>query len=238
MRQLDELARDLDARGPAPDDHERHQASPGRVVGLRLRELEGAEDLAAQCQRVVERLERERVGAELVVTEVGGRGAAGHDEAVVADRQRLPELVDVHHPGVDVDVLYLAQDDAHGPVVAQHVPDGGCDLALRKDPRGHLVQQWLEKVVVGAVDDGDADRLSPECLDGEEPAEAAADDDDMVRTAGPAAVPAPAHRSRSTTVSTYAASGMDRTSSRVNHPTASVVPSTSGLSSPSQAATR
>ena len=45
-------------------------------------------------------------------------------------------------------------------------------------PGGHLVEQRLEQVVVAAVDQRDVDRLAAEEAGREEPAEAAADDDD------------------------------------------------------------
>ena len=43
-------------------------------------------------------------------------------------------------------------------VVAQHVADGRRDLPLREDAGGHLVQQRLEEVMVGAVDQRDPHR--------------------------------------------------------------------------------
>ena len=54
--QLLELPRHLDPGRAAADDHEGHEArgAPRRPLGLR--QLEGAEDLPAQGQRVVERL--------------------------------------------------------------------------------------------------------------------------------------------------------------------------------------
>ncbi len=38
--------------------------------------------------------------------------------------------------------------------MTENVPDSRCDLALRKDPGGHLVEERLEEVMVGTVDDG------------------------------------------------------------------------------------
>ena len=120
--------------------------------------------------------------------------------------------------------LHLAQDHAQRRVVAQHVADGGGDLALGEDPGGHLVEQGLEEVVVGPVDQGDADRRPLEGPGGEEAAEAAADDDDVVPRSRPSVPLTGAGPRRSGRSGPGAGS---RTSSRVNHPTASVVPSTS-----------
>ena len=74
---------------------------------------------------------------------------------------------------VEVDVLHLAQDHAQRRIVAEDVADGRCDLALREDPGGHLVEQGLEEVVVGPVDEGDPHRRPLEGPGGEEAAEAA-----------------------------------------------------------------
>ena len=137
--------------------------------------------------------------SELVVAEVGARGPAGDDEAVVADGQRFAELVDVDLAGLDVDVLHLPEDRAQVRVVPQDVADGRRDLALREDPGRHLVQQGLEEMVVGPVDEGDPHLGPLEGAGGEEPAEATPDDDDVVQP-GVDVGPGPCHRSRSTTI--------------------------------------
>ena len=76
----------------------------------------------------------------------------------------------------------------------------GRDLPFGEDARRHLVEQRLEEVVVGAVDDRDPDRLAAERPGGEEAAEAAADDHDVVAGVGAGAGACSQHRS--TTVST------------------------------------
>ena len=164
--------------------------------------------------------------------EEGGGGPAGHNEAVVVDGQGTPELVGPDLALLDVDLAHLGQQDGQVAQTAQHVTDGRRDLALRKDAGGHLVQQRLEEVVVGPVDDGDPHRRPLQRPGREEAAEAAAHDDDVVLGVRRA------HRRVFTTVSTYWARGSDDSSSSPNHPTASVVPSASGRSVPSQASTR
>ena len=62
-------------------------------------------------------------------------------------------------------------------VPAQDPANRRRDLALGEDPRRQLVEQRLEQVVVGAVDEGHVDLGTPQELGREEPAEAAADDD-------------------------------------------------------------
>ena len=191
--ELAQLARHLNARRAAADDDEGHEAPALLRIGLRLGQLERAEDLAPQRQSVVEGLHAAGGGAELVVAEIGARGPAGDDEAVVADGERLAEFVDVDLAGLGIDVLHLAEDHAQRRVVPQHVADGGCDLALGEDAGGHLVEERLKEVVVGPVDQGDADGRPLEGAGSEEPPEAGPDDDHMVP-------PVAAHGSRSTTI--------------------------------------
>src|SRR5699024_7147860 len=57
---------------------------------------------------------------------------------------------------------------------------GRCDLTFRQDTGRDLVQQWLEQVVVGAINDGDRDVLALELLCREQTAKTAADDDDVM----------------------------------------------------------
>ncbi len=107
------------------------------------------------------------------------------------------ELVGVHHAGVDVDVLDLRQDHAQVLVRAQHVADGRGDLALREDARRHLVQQGLEEMVVGAIDERDANGLPLEGSHGEKATEPAPDDHDVMAPLGRGVH---GHSLRSTTV--------------------------------------
>ena len=116
------------------------------------------------------------------MSEVRGRRPGGDHEAVVRDGQWPAELVGVDLSGLDVDGLHLGQDDAERAVVAQDVADRRCDLALREDPGRHLVEQWLEEVVVPPVDQRHPNRGTLEGTGGEEPAEPATDDDDVVAT--------------------------------------------------------
>ena len=66
------------------------------------------------------------------------------------------------------------------PLVAQHVAQRRRDVSLGEDPRRELVEQRLEQVVVGPVDERDVDVGPPQPLGGGESAEAAADDHHLV----------------------------------------------------------
>src|SRR3712207_9393008 len=61
----------------------------------------------------------------------------------------------------------------HGRVAlpAKRLPDGHRDLAGRHDGRGDLVEQRLEQVVIGAIDDRDVDRRMTQHACGLEPRE-------------------------------------------------------------------
>ena len=124
-----------------------------------------------------------RPARELVVTEVGLPGPGGDDQAVVGNREVLP----VGRIAVTVRAsrskpVDLGELDLDVALTAKDVADRRGDLALREDARGHLVEQRLEQVVVDPVDQGHLDWGAPQEACGEEPTEAASDDDDPVRT--------------------------------------------------------
>ena len=158
--ELRELPRHLHARRAAADDHEGHRGAgvarrPARPRPARRRRRCGRAGANASSSDFMRTMPR----AELVVAEVGGRGAAGHDEAVVADGQLLAELVDVDLRASRSMSLHLAEDHTHATGSCGSTSRiGRGDLALREDAGGHLVEQRLEEVVVGAVDDRDAHR--------------------------------------------------------------------------------
>ena len=72
--------------GPAPTTTKVKQLGLALGVGLELGRLEGLEDLAADGQRALERLQLGRVLLPFVVAEVGVLRAAGDDQRVVLER--------------------------------------------------------------------------------------------------------------------------------------------------------
>ena len=80
VRELGDLAGELDARGARADDDEGQPFGAGRLVGLQFGELERGQDPAADLERVVDRLQAGRVRLEGVVAEVGGGRAGGDDQ--------------------------------------------------------------------------------------------------------------------------------------------------------------
>ena len=66
-------------------------------------------------------------------------------------------------------------------LVTQYVARRHRYVTLGQHAGRDLVEQRLEQVVVGAVDDGDRDRLTAECLRCEQSAKPRADDHDPMR---------------------------------------------------------
>ena len=169
--------------GPCADDDERQPAAPRDGVGLALGHLECAEDPPAQLERVVDRLHPRRVVRELRMPEVRLARAGGDDQAVVGDLAAAIQRLDREAARAEIDGDDLAEHDAGVPLVAQHVAHRRRDVALGEDPRRDLVEQRLEQVVVGPVDERDVDVGAPQPPGGEEPAEAATDDRHLVTAA-------------------------------------------------------
>ena len=91
MGELGDLAGHLDPGGARADDDEGERPLALGGAGRELGELEGAEDPAAQLERVVDRLHAGGVLGEAVVPEVGLARSGGHEQAVVGgDRARGP----------------------------------------------------------------------------------------------------------------------------------------------------
>ena len=113
-----------------------------------------------------------------------GRGAArarGDDQRVVAEPERLAVRAGgVHGARVEVEAADLGEQHAGVVLPAQDAAQRRRDLGLGEDARRHLVEQRLEQVVVGAVDQRDLDRRAAQRARGGQAAEAAADDQDAV----------------------------------------------------------
>ena len=181
MGKLRDLPGKLHAGRSCADDDERQPGSANFGIGLALGELEGAEDPPAQLQRVVDRLHARRVPRELRVSEVRLLRAGGDNQAVIGDVAAPTERVDHQAPGLRVDPHNLAEDDRGVPLVPQDVADRRRDVALGQDAGRHLIEQRLEQVMVGAVDDCHIDMCAPKRLSGEQPGEPGADDHDTMR---------------------------------------------------------
>jgi hypothetical protein len=173
-RNLGQRAGQLHAGGPAAHHRERE---PGRALGLAARGLgmlEREQDAAAQRHRVVERLQARRVLGPLVVAEVGVRRAAGHQQEVIGQRCAVGQHDLARR---QVDARHFAQAHRHVALPAQDVAQRRGDVAGRQARGGHLVEQRLEQVVVGAVDQRDVERRLGQRARAPQAGKAAADHD-------------------------------------------------------------
>ena len=102
--------------------------------------------------------------------------ARGDDQVVVGDLAAAIQHFDREMVSVEIDSDDLAEHHAGIPLVAQDFAERRRDVALGEDPRRELVEQRLEQVVVGPVDERDVDIRPAQSLGGRESAEPAADD--------------------------------------------------------------
>ena len=183
-RQLGELAGELHARGARPHHDEGEPAAPRGGIALVLCHLESAEDPAPQLQGVVDGLHSRRIDGEFGVTEIRLAHAGGDDQAVIGNFSATLERVYSQKARADIDIHHLAREDPGVRLAAEDLADGGRDLTLGQNAGRQLVQERLEQVMVGPVDEGDIDIRSPQGLGGEQPAKAAAHDRDAMPPAG------------------------------------------------------
>ena len=116
------------------------------------------------------------------MAEVGGFRAGRDDQAVVV--QAFTPVED-HLAPLGVDIRYLGHQDVHVGAAPECRPDGSGAFARGNRTSRQLVEQGLEELVIGPVDQCHVDVGVPELPRGRQPAEAAADDDDAA--AGPVA---------------------------------------------------
>jgi hypothetical protein len=154
-------------------------------VGRDLGHLELGQDPVAQVPRVLDRLHPGGELGDVVVAEVRVGRARGDDEGVVGQSESAPvRSAPVHELLLHVDVGHLAQHRADVGHPADHPAQRGRDRPGRQDPGGDLVEQRLEEVVVGAVDERDVHEGAVEGARGVQPPEPAADHHDPVPRPG------------------------------------------------------
>ena len=177
LRDLGQRAGHLHARGARTHHGEGQPGLAACRVGFAFGLLEGGQHAAADGEGVAQGLEAGGVLGPVVAPEIAVRGAGGQDEVVEMD-----VLTAVQHHAVRgrVDGGHLAHQHrqvAARDLIAQDVADGRRDGGRRQAGRGHLVEQGLEKVVVGAVDDDDFDVRVRQGFGRLQATEAATDDD-------------------------------------------------------------
>ena len=117
--------------------------------------------------------------------EIGLPDPDGHDQVVVRELDARPPGPGGDDPvgdGIDVDDLGELAPDVALP--GEEPPQRNGDLALEKHSGSQLVEQRLEQVVLGAVDQDDLDRRPAQRPGREEPGKSAAYDDHPARLTG------------------------------------------------------
>src|SRR4030095_6470991 len=172
-------ARHLDARGARTDEYERQQVAMGKWIFFGLGLLERLQDLVADRLRIREGLQTRRVRLELLVTEVAVRGAGGEDQGVVLDRHSLAlRTVDEDQLPYLVDTNDLSHDHRRVLLPVQDLAKRCRDLRWRQGRNRNLVEQRLEEMVVGAIDQQDSNWRVAQRFRCSESSKSATDDDD------------------------------------------------------------
>jgi hypothetical protein len=87
----------------------------------------------------------------------------------------------MHQLSLGFDPIHLPQQDRDIGVLAQDPADRLCDLAWRENRGRDLIEEWLEQVVIAAVDQCDPDACYPaEALRDGKPAKAASDHENVM----------------------------------------------------------
>ena len=82
--------------------------------------------------------------------------------------------------GLEVEACYLCELDLDAVVTVEDAAQWRRDLALREDPRGDLVEQGLEEMVVVPVHERHPDRSAAQPSRCEQTTEASPDDQDSM----------------------------------------------------------
>ena len=158
--EVGELREGLDARVAGADEDEAQMAL--RVLGRKsgVGELELAQDVVAQVDRIREALEPERVLGEAGDGERAGDGPEGDDEALVPDPRRADLRLDVGRAGVEVERRRSSQDELGVPA---HHPERHHDVAGLQRPGCSLREDRRVEHEVLATDDGRAALAEEAC---------------------------------------------------------------------------
>ena len=138
--------------------------------------LERSQNLVAELSRVGEGFQARGIRCVLVVTEVAVLNPSRQYEVVVGQRERNPGHE--AHPFRNIHSRDGALNHGGVGLPAQHVPDRCPDVLGGEDRGGHLVEERLEDVVVGLVDQEHAGLTLTQSAGRGETAEAPAHDDD------------------------------------------------------------
>ena len=187
VSQLGQLASKLNTSRASADNDEGQQAlALSRIVG-QLGALKRADDAGTDFECVVDVLHARSKLGKVIIAEVGLASASGNQEVVVFPLGSLVTQFRSHNLLFDVDVGDIALDNTNVLNTVEDCTSGRSDFARGQDARCYLVEQWLEQVVVSAVDESDVDLGALQLLRREQATETRTDDD-HVRASGVRAV--------------------------------------------------
>jgi hypothetical protein len=161
------------------DERERQPSPPFLRVGGRVRHLERAVYPVPDRERVRDCIHPRRPAGEFIVAEIGLPDSGGHDEVVIAELDAITADACGDNPAAGrIKIDYLGHHAVDVPVFLEQVAQRSGDLTLGHDAGSALVEQGLEYVVLGAVDQRHRDVAALQPADREQPGESAADDHD------------------------------------------------------------
>ena len=99
-------------------------------------------------------------------------------QTVMGQRSRGLGAIEQHLLVLEVDAQHLGHQHLDVALLAQDAAQGARDRARRQSSRRHLVEQWLEEVVVVRIDERDSHRLTGERPHRRQPCEATPNDHD------------------------------------------------------------
>ena len=176
-RDLGDHAGELHAGGTATDDHEREQCVALACGARAFGRFERQQKPSAHLERIFDALEAGRVLLPLRVPEVPVPRARGEHEIVKRDLHRA--AVQRNPPRVRIDTIHVGHHHGHVGLIAQQRADRHADVRRVQHGGGDLIQQRLEQVVIGAIEERDAHGRVGQSPRGRDTGEPAADDHHM-----------------------------------------------------------
>ena len=172
IEEVSHRPRGLHAGGTAAHDHHVHHL--GSFGRRRLHSgLELFEHMVLEPDRVVQRVQRERMLISTWGPEEVGASSQTHHEVVVG---LILPVLEGDIAGGDVDAAHLRGDEAEVGLVVDVLADRVADGLGIEDVGRHLVQQRLERVVVVAVHQHHVDRGLRQLPGGSQACEACPED--------------------------------------------------------------
>ena len=160
-RDIRDGSRQLDSCGASADDDEVQRRMRPGFQHLPFSEFKREQHAAADLRGVFNRLQSRSVFRPLVFAEIGVRRTRCHQQIVILKQGAALHL---HLPVCNVKPDSLIHKHFYVLFVAHDGPDGLRDVCRRQHGECYLVQQWLECVMVSAVNQRDINRKFGESI--------------------------------------------------------------------------